>query len=74
MKRSEDHVGAKPQFDAEPSSDVVINPLRKRRLSGELYERDPKINALISSGPTTCVLTARLGTTRSPSSAKRSVR
>jgi hypothetical protein len=48
MKRSEDHVGAKPQFDAEPSSDVVINPLRKRRLSGELYERDPKINALIA--------------------------
>jgi DNA-directed RNA polymerase specialized sigma24 family protein len=48
MKRSEDHVGAKPQVDAEPSSDVVVNQLRKRRLSGELYERDPKINALIA--------------------------
>jgi hypothetical protein len=48
MKRSKDHVGAKPQVNAEPSSDVVVNPLRKRRLSGELYERDPKINALIA--------------------------
>ncbi|MDA9505805.1 response regulator receiver protein [Bradyrhizobium sp. CCBAU 11386] len=48
MKRSEDHVGAKPQVDAKPSSDVVVTPLHKRRLSGELYERDPKINELIA--------------------------
>jgi hypothetical protein len=48
MKRSEDNAGAKPLADAGPSSDVVATPLRKRRLSGELYERDPKVNALIA--------------------------
>lgn len=47
MKRSEDNAGANPRADAGPSSDVVT-PLRKRRLSGELYERDPKVNALIA--------------------------
>ena len=48
MKRSEDHVGAEPQADTDPSGEVTVSPLRKRRLSGELYERDPKISALIA--------------------------
>jgi hypothetical protein len=48
MNRSEDRVGAEPQADTDPPGEVVVSPLRKRRLSGELYERDPKINALIA--------------------------
>jgi hypothetical protein len=48
MKRSEDNAGAKPQADVGSASDVVVTPLRKRRLSGELYERDPKVRALIT--------------------------
>lgn len=48
MKRSNDNVGAKPPADAPSSGDVVVTPLRKRRLTGELYERDPKVTALIA--------------------------
>jgi hypothetical protein len=31
-----------------PHTEVTIPPLRKRRLSGELYARDPKVEALIA--------------------------
>src|SRR5262249_35559311 len=41
MKRLEEAVGAKPQANAHPADEVAITPLRKRRISGELYERDP---------------------------------
>lgn len=33
--------------DASGSGEAIVTPLRNRRLSGELYERDPKIEALI---------------------------
>src|SRR5689334_13443347 len=48
MRRSEDHVGPEAQANSGPSDEVIVSPLRKRRLSGELYERDPKIKALIA--------------------------
>jgi len=34
--------------DARGAGEAIATPLRKRRLSGELYERDPKIEALIA--------------------------
>ena len=34
--------------DARGAGEAIVTPLRKRRLSGELYERDPKIEALIA--------------------------
>ncbi|MHC2708557.1 hypothetical protein ACVIWV_007851 [Bradyrhizobium diazoefficiens] len=48
MKRSNDNAGVLPPADTPPSSDVVVTPLRKRRLTGELYERDPMVTALIA--------------------------
>lgn len=48
MKRPADNAGVQPRADTPPSSDVVVTPLRKRRLTGELYERDPKMTALIA--------------------------
>jgi hypothetical protein len=33
---------------AHRAGEAIVTPLRKRRLSGELYERDPKIEALIA--------------------------
>ena len=48
MKQSEEAVGAKQGVDARGADDAIVAPLRKRRLSGELYERDPKTNALIA--------------------------
>ncbi len=42
MKQLEEAVGTKH------TGEVVATPLRKRRLSGELYERDPKVEALIA--------------------------
>lgn len=30
------------------ADEAIVTPLRKRRLSGELYERDPKTEALIA--------------------------
>ncbi|HML44678.1 MAG TPA: DNA-binding response regulator, partial [Hyphomicrobium zavarzinii] len=47
MKHWEEAVDAQ-ETTASNRSGVVINGLRKRRLSGELYERDPKIEALIA--------------------------
>ena len=42
MKQSEGVVGAGQEADACRAGEVTVTPLRKRRLSGELYERDPK--------------------------------
>ena len=36
------------ETDIHHAAGVKITPLRKRRLSGELYERDPKVEALIA--------------------------
>lgn len=47
MKHWEEAVDAQ-ETTASNRSGIVINGLRKRRLSGELYERDPKIEALIA--------------------------
>jgi len=46
MKHWEEAVDAQ-ETTASNRSGVVVNALRKRRLSGELYERDPKVEALI---------------------------
>ncbi|RWJ60437.1 MAG: response regulator transcription factor [Mesorhizobium sp.] len=48
MRQLEGAVGTKPAEDAHRAGDAVVAPLRKRRLSGELYERDPKVEALIA--------------------------
>ena len=36
------------EADAHRGGEAIVAPLRKRRISGELYERDPKIEALIA--------------------------
>jgi hypothetical protein len=36
------------QLDASCRHEAIVTPLRKRRLSGELYESDPKAKALIA--------------------------
>lgn len=38
----------KPEADPHRADEAVVTPLRKRRLTGELYARDPKIEALIA--------------------------
>ena len=43
MKQLEEGAGATLEPDADRSHEAVVTPLRKRRLSGELYTRDPKI-------------------------------
>lgn len=48
MKQLEEAVGTKHEADTRRVGEVAIAPLRKRRLSGELYERDPKVEALIA--------------------------
>lgn len=48
MKQLEEAVGTKHDADTRRVGEVAIAPLRKRRLSGELYERDPKVEALIA--------------------------
>lgn len=48
MKQSEERNGAKLEADAHHAEEAVVTPLRKRRLTGELYARDPKIEALIA--------------------------
>ncbi|UWU19542.1 response regulator transcription factor (plasmid) [Rhizobium sullae] len=47
MKKLEESVGTKPEPDAYHDGPVVA-PLRKRRLTGELYERDRKVETLIA--------------------------
>jgi hypothetical protein len=48
MKQLEEGAGAKPEIGAQRTDEAVVTPLRKRRLSGELYARDPKTEALIA--------------------------
>jgi hypothetical protein len=48
MKQLEEAVGTKQEAEARGADKAIVTPLRKRRLSGELYERDPKAKALIA--------------------------
>ncbi|PTD27345.1 response regulator receiver protein [Sphingomonas fennica] len=48
MKQLEGAVETGQEADAHRADEAIVAPLRKRRLSGELYERDPKIEALIA--------------------------
>jgi hypothetical protein len=48
MKQLEGAVDAGQEAGAHRAGEAIIAPLRKRRLSGELYGRDPKIEALIA--------------------------
>lgn len=47
MKQLEGAVDTGQEADAHRAGEAIVAPLRKRRLSGELYRRDPKIEALI---------------------------
>ncbi|MGZ2443596.1 hypothetical protein ACVJMZ_006795 [Sinorhizobium medicae] len=44
-------VGTKPGPDGYRNGNPVLAPLRKRRLTGELYERDRNVEALIAELP-----------------------
>lgn len=48
MKQLEGAIGTGQAEAAHRASEALVKPLRKRRLSGELYERDPKIETLIA--------------------------
>lgn len=48
MKQSEEAIATRQKEHKRGADDAITTPLRKRRLSGALYERDPKTNALIS--------------------------
>jgi len=48
MNQLEGAVDTRQRADAPHAGEAIVTPLRKRRLSGELYERDPKIEALIA--------------------------
>ncbi|HNP15245.1 MAG: DNA-binding response regulator [Agrobacterium albertimagni] len=48
MNRLEGAIETGQDGPAPQAGGAIIVPLRKRRLSGELYERDPKIEVLIS--------------------------
>jgi len=48
MKQSEEAVDEAQATDGRHAGEAVVTPLRKRRLDGELYKRDPKIEALIA--------------------------
>jgi hypothetical protein len=48
MKQLEGTINTGQEADAHRAGEAIVVPLRKRRLSGELYERDPKIEALIA--------------------------
>jgi hypothetical protein len=48
MKQSEEAIGTNQGVDRRGANDAIVAPLRKRSLTGALYERDPKTNALIS--------------------------
>lgn len=48
MKQLEGAVDTGQEADAHRAGEAIVAPLRKRRLSGELYGRDPKIEALIA--------------------------
>lgn len=48
MKQLEGAVDTGQEADAHRAGEAIVAPLRKRRLSGELYGRDAKIEALIA--------------------------
>lgn len=48
MKERDGVVGKGQESDAYRAGEVTVAPLRKRRLSSELYKRDPKTEALIA--------------------------
>src|SRR6185295_5688871 len=48
MKQLEGTIGTGQAADANRVGEARVTPLRNRRLSGELYERDPAIEALIA--------------------------
>ncbi|MBX5177318.1 response regulator transcription factor [Rhizobium lentis] len=48
MKHLEGAVGVKPEPDGYRKGNADIAPLRKRRLTGELYERDGKVEILLA--------------------------
>ena len=48
MKQLEGAVDTGQEADAHHAGEAIVAPLRKRRLNGELYGRDPKIEALIA--------------------------
>nr|WP_306917226.1 DNA-binding response regulator [Rhizobium mesoamericanum] len=48
MKKLEGSVGTKPEPDIYRNGYTVVAPLRKRRLTGEVYERDRKVETLIA--------------------------
>ncbi|MBN9036009.1 MAG: response regulator transcription factor [Rhizobiales bacterium] len=48
MKQSEETVAAGQGADADLAGVAVVVALRKRKLTGELYVRDPKVEALIA--------------------------
>lgn len=48
MKQLEGAVDTGQEADVHRAGETIVAPLRKRRLSGELYGRDPKIEALIA--------------------------
>lgn len=48
MKQLGETVGAGQGADANLASAAVVTALRKRKLTGEIYERDPKVEALIT--------------------------
>ncbi|RWD31651.1 MAG: DNA-binding response regulator [Mesorhizobium sp.] len=48
MRLVEEPLAAEPENQARHQGDTAIVPLRKRRLTGEVYERDPKVQALIA--------------------------
>lgn len=48
MKHLEGAVGVKPEPDGYRKGNADITPLRKRQLTGELYERDGKVEILLA--------------------------
>ena len=48
MKQQDDLAGAAPGDEGGRRSEVAVTPLQKRRLTGEPYTRDPKIEALLA--------------------------
>lgn len=66
MNQLEGVVGVGQETDQYRAGASIVTPLRKRRLSGELYTRDPKIETLIGELAVLPrdALTARAGITR----------
>jgi hypothetical protein len=48
MKQPEGAAAEKPRNEIGRGADVAITPLHKRRLTGEPYTRDPKVEAMLA--------------------------